>query len=184
MGFNNALYGEGTGVTYLGGACSNVSCHGGSDHTVSWLSGTSLGGTDRATCEKCHNQIDLAGSPTQYIDVINGDADPLNSFGNTGWFDSGMNLHALHLSQTTATECITCHDPAKLAARHFINILSGKKSINPGDARDTLIGPSDAPSANPNYGVTSYIYTGGTPKSSCLAASGCHNGNLARTWFQ
>ncbi len=94
-------------VSYVGGSCSNVSCHGGVS-TPAWGDGA----IDRANqCEACHTQGTTFQTP-QY---------------NSWW--SGEQDRSIHIffmgqfaSQTGASRCRMCHDAAKLepaATQHF-----------------------------------------------------------------
>lgn len=159
----------GAGFSALTSSCSAISCHGG--QSVAWTATTSLG------CLNCHNLMDTAGNTGgQYINVFSGDI----TTGNPNGVGS-LNLHTLHITEMGVTpQCTNCHDATKLAALHFVNILSGNtKTLTPGMAAGTLGNPTDT-----NNKIISYSYTGTVGQiSTCLAKSGgCHT--AARSWFQ
>lgn len=164
MGFNSALYGEGAGITYAAGVCSNVSCHGGKP-IPAWTTGTVQNPIFLATCDNCHTLVDQTGNVGgQYINVFNGDSGSFN------------NLHYGH-TLYGATGCTDCHSVAKLANLHFANLFNGKRPFVAGDPKAKGFAASTV--GGPDTKVLNYVYSPVVGKSSCLStgyvmSTGCH----------
>jgi len=164
--FDNSLFGEGTGISFSGGVCSNVSCHGGKP-SPNWSTGTVT------NCLECHTVGLFDGNPVgaSYINAYNGNntitagtADP----DQINWFNTGaLNLHDAHVN-ALAIPCSDCH-AFGASTNHFGQISLGKRNFN-NDAQ----GKGFAASTLTGSGITGG-YVGGT------CAPACHP---SRNWFQ
>jgi predicted CxxxxCH...CXXCH cytochrome family protein len=97
---------SGNAVRNADGTCSNVSCHGGQTTPV-WLTGT----IDVTTqCKSCH-----AFGTTEYNSYVSGQ-------------------HYTHVLLQNIN-CAACHDPGKLAQKHFTTLNTATME---GPASDTI----------------------------------------------
>jgi hypothetical protein len=185
--FNNAIFGEGAGITYTAGVgCSNVSCHGGKT-TPAWNSTpypNYVYDPTGANCtSNCHTVVDTDGNAGgQYINVYSGDY--INIFYG-GMTSAYKNLHAYHLA--FGFSCGECHSitdtgPMKLQAVHFSQLFNGKRQLGSdpqakGFASGTIGGAGTA--------ITSYTVSPSSCMPNPAAPNGgsCHADIGGRPWF-
>lgn len=165
-GFNNTLFGEGTGITFIGNVCSNVSCHGG--NPINWVTDT-IDLTTGADCLRCHTVVNTDGNVGgQYINVYNGD----NTAGLSIPNQSNLNLHVVHIQFLACTDC---HGTTELQTKHFTELYKGQRLFVLGDPQAKQFAASTITATGL---ITSYP---GGPLGSCNSV--CHTTG-AKNWFK
>jgi predicted CxxxxCH...CXXCH cytochrome family protein len=99
-----------------GGHCENVSCHGGIA-TPPWRTGSINPDVD---CTFCHRSRTVSDQFNSYFSGSPVEGPPA--------FPS---LHDFHINLFIGTPCTNCHDTAKLALGHYINLTTPEFELVP-----------------------------------------------------